>query len=158
MMTSLHTQRGSTLLEVLVVASILASIALGVFGSLSLLSRFHQKNMFAIKGQLLAEEGVEAVRFLKSSGWSTLTAFPRNTPRYLALATSTWSATTTPEVVDGIFFRQFIIRDVARDANGDIVSSGGTIDPGILRIESSVSWWWRGATSSALYQSYITNL
>lgn len=150
--------RGSTLLEVLVVAGILASIALGVFGSLSLLSRFHQKNMLTIKGQLLAEEGIEAVRYLKASGWSTLSNIPKDTPRYLAVLPSSWSVTTTPEVIDGAWYRSFILTSVYRDASSDIVSSGGTVDPNTLLITSSVSWAWRGSTSTASYQSYITNL
>lgn len=150
--------KGSTLLEVLVVAGILATIALSVFGTLSLLSRFHQKNMFAIKGQLLAEEGIEALRFIKAGGWSSLTSIPTNTARYLALSPSSWSVTATPEIVDGIFWRVIKVYSVSRDVSNDIVSSGGTVDPNTLLLESKVSWNWRGATSTASYQSYITNL
>jgi len=154
---SKHT-KGSTLVEVLVVAGVLASIALAVFGTLSLLSRFHQKNMSTIKAQLLAEEGIEALRFIKASGWSTLSGIPSGTARYLALSASSWGVTTTPEIVDGVFWRTVKVYAVSRDVSGDIVSSGGTVDPNTLLLESKVSWLWRGATSTTGYQSYITNL
>jgi type II secretory pathway pseudopilin PulG len=150
--------KGSTLLEVLVVTGVLASIALAVLGTLSLLSRFHQKDTLAIKGQLLAEEGVEALRFIKSSGWSSLSGIPSGSLRYLALSVSSWGVTTTPEVVDGEFWRTVKVYQVTRDATDDIVSSGGIVDPNTLLLESAVSWSWRGATSTASYQSYITNL
>lgn len=158
MIVRTSSSKGSTLVEVLVVAGVLASIALAVFGTLSLLSRFHQKNMSTIKGQLLAEEGIEAIRFIKASGWSTLTAIPVNTERYLSLSPSSWTVTTVPEVIDGLFWRTFKTFSVYRDASSDIVSSGGTLDQNTLLIQSSVSWNWRGATSTAQYESYITNI
>jgi type II secretory pathway pseudopilin PulG len=157
-MTKFKITRGSTLVEVLVVAGVLASIALAVFGTLALLSRFHEKNMSAIKAQLLAEEGIEALRFIKASGWSTLSGIPSGTARYLALSPSSWGVTTTPEIVDGEFWRVVKVYAVSRNVSGDIVSSGGTIDPNTLLLESNVSWVWRGATSTTGYQSYITNL
>jgi type II secretory pathway pseudopilin PulG len=150
--------KGSTLLEVLIVAGILASITLAVLGTLSLLSRFHQKDMLAIKGQLLAEEGIEALRYIKASGWASLSSIPPGTARYLSLSFSSWSVTDAPEVIDGSFWRTIKVYQVARDASGDIVSSGGSIDPDTLLLESTTSWDWRGATSSASYQAYITNL
>ena len=158
MTTRALSSKGSTLVEVLVVAGVLASITLAIFGTLSLLARFHEKNMSAIKGQLLAEEGIEAIRFIKASGWSTLSAIPVNTARYLTLSPSSWGVTTTPEIIDGEFWRTIKVYSVSRDVSSDIVTSGGVVDSNTLLIESSVSWLWRGATSTATYQSYITNL
>jgi len=150
--------KGSTLLEVLVVTGVLASIALGVMGTLATLSRFHQKDMLAIKGQLLAEEGIEALRFIKSSNWSALSSIPSGENRYLELSESSWGVTTTPEIVDGVFWRTVRVYEVMRDMNDDIVSSGGTIDPDTLLLRSDVSWDWRGATSTTGYSAYITNI
>jgi len=150
--------KGSTLLEVVVVTGILASITLAVLGTLSLLSRFHQKDMLTIKGELLAEEGIEALRFIKASGWNSLSAIPSGQTKYLSLGVSSWSVTDTPEVIDGAFWRSVRVLQVMRDSSDDIVPSGGTIDPNTLLLESSVSWNWRDATSTAEYQAYITNL
>ncbi len=157
MKKSSHTQ-GSVLLEVVVTSAIISLVSLSFLGTLATLSRFHQKNMLSIKGGLLAEEGIEAVRFVKGSGWSNLSSLPVNTPRYFELATSSWGVTTTPEIIDGLFYRSFILYSVARDAGDDIVSSGGTLDPNTFLVESRVSWNWRGATSTVSYKTYVTNI
>lgn len=151
-------QKGSTLTEVVVVSAILAVVSLAFLGTFSLLSRFHEKDMLTIKGELLAEEGVEALRLIKSGGWNTLSGLPMGSTRYLNLTPSSWSITTTPEVIDGIFYRSFIPYAVSRNASDDIVTAGGTTDPNTLLVSVSVSWNWRGATSTANYQSYMTNI
>ncbi len=156
-MISLHT-KGSVIIEVVVVSAIISMVSLAFLGTLSTLSRFHQKDMLAIKGGLLAEEGLEAVRYIKGSGWSNLSTVPLNTARYFELATSSWGVTTTPEIVDGIFYRFFKLSAVSRDVNDDIVSTGGTVDVNTFLVESNVSWNWRGSTSTSQYKTYVTNI
>lgn len=156
-MISFHT-KGSVMVEVVVVSAIISVVSLAFLGTLATLSRFHQKDMLSIKGGLLAEEGLEAVRYIKGGGWTALSSLPLNTSRYLALATSSWSATTTPEIVDGLFYRSFRLSAVYRDGSDDIVSSGGTLDPNTLFAESVVSWRWRNATSTTSYKTYVTNI
>lgn len=156
-MISLHT-KGSVIIEVVVASAIISLVSLAFLGTLTTLSIFHQKDMLAIKGGLLAEEGLEAVRFVKGSGWSNLSSLPFNTPRYFALGTSSWSATTTPEIIDGLFYRSFKLYQVYRDSNDDIVSSGGTVDNNTFFVESSVSWRVRNATSTITYKTYVTNI
>jgi hypothetical protein len=153
-----NTRKGSGLVEIVVAGAILSAVSLTFLGTLSLLSRFHQKDMLTIKGQLLAEEGLEALRLMKGAGWSVLSSMPTGTARYLALGSSSWTATTTPEVVDGQFSRSFMLSQVRRGATDDIVSSGGTVDPNTLLAEVTVSWLWRSATSSVTYRTYVTSL
>lgn len=151
-------KNGSALVEVLVSASILSIVTFSFLGVFTVLSRFHQKDMYSIKGGLLAEEGIEALRLMKSGGWNVLSSIPLSTDRYFALGTSTWSATTTPEVLDGIFYRKFKIYSVNRDVNEDITPSGGTLDSNTLFLESDVSWSWRGSTTTTTYKAYMTNI
>ena len=150
--------KGSTLLEVLVVAGILSAVCLSFIGTFVAVSRFHEKNMLAIKAELIAEEGLEALRLIKGDDWEGLSALTSGTTYYFYLATSSWSVTSTPEVIDGEFYRSFRPYAVYRDASDDIVSSGGTIDPGTLLFDVSVHWPWRGATTTANYKTYMTNL
>lgn len=150
--------KGSTLLEVLVVAGILSAICLSFIGTFVTVSRFHEKNMLAIKAELLAEEGLEAIRLIKGNGWSGLSALTPGNTYYFDLATSTWGVTTTPEVIDGEFYRSFRSYSVSRDASDNIVTSGGVIDSGTLLFDVSVHWQWRGATTTANYKTYMTNL
>lgn len=151
-------QTGSTLMEVVVVAAILSAVSLAFLGTFSLLSRFHEKNMLSIKGSLLAEEGIEALRLIKSSGWSNLADLASGSDRYLSLSASSWEIGSVPEVIDGRFYRILRIYPVSRDGADDIVSSGGTIDANTLFLESRVEWNWRGATTTTGYQAYITNI
>jgi hypothetical protein len=151
-------KKGSTIVEVIVAASILAVVSLAFLGAFSVLARFHQKDMDSIKGGLLAEEGLEAARLIKSGGWSVLSGIPSATTRYFALGTSTWGVTTTPEIIDGSFYRSFRVNQVSRDSSDDIVTSGGTVDPDTILLESTVSWNWRGATTSVTYKTYVTNI
>jgi Tfp pilus assembly protein PilV len=147
---------GSSLIEVLVVATILSVVSLTFLGSFAIISRFHEKNMYIIKSQLLAEEGMEALRLIKSNNWNIFTMGVKD--QYLSVASSTWMTTTTPEIIDGIFYRRFFASTVGRDANGDIVQNGGSADPNIYKVYVQVDWKWRDATTSARYYSYMTNL
>ncbi|MEN9621804.1 MAG: hypothetical protein RLZZ67_238 [Candidatus Parcubacteria bacterium] len=156
-MISFHT-KGSVIIEVVVASAIISLVSLAFLGTLSTLAVFHQKDMLSIKGGLLAEEGLEAVRFVKGSGWSNLSSLPLNTPRYFTLATSSWSVTTTPEIIDGLFYRSFKLNQVSRDGNDDIVPSGGTIDSNTFFAEASVSWRVRNATTTITYKTYVTNI
>lgn len=152
------TRKGSSLVEVVIGAGILSVVALAFLGTLSTLVGFHQKDMLSIKGTLLAEEGIEAVRFIKGSGWTNLSSIPAGQDRYLALGPSSWSVSQTPEVVDGVFFRSFRLSPVMRNASDDIVSAGGTVDSDTFLVDVSVAWNWRGATTTAIYKAYVTNI
>jgi hypothetical protein len=150
--------KGSVLLEVVVAASIMAVIALAFLGSFSVLTKIHERNMLYIKGDLLAEEGVEALRFVKASGWSSLSGLPSGASRYLSVGGSSWTITTTPEIIDAVFYRTVKVFQVSRDSSDNIVSSGGTVDPNTLLTEADVSWSYRGATTTVTYKTYVTNI
>ncbi|MEK7596656.1 MAG: type II secretion system protein [Patescibacteria group bacterium] len=153
-----HRESGSTLIEVVVVAAILSLVSLSFLGTFAALSSFHEKNQRAIKGLLLAEEGLEAVRLIKSGNWNDLAIIPPGSTRYLILSPLSWSITISPEIIDGIFYRSIRVFKVMRDINDDIVSSGGTIDLDTLRFESSVSWSVRNATATVSYEAYMTDI
>ena len=157
MFTNKMTQ-GSALTEVVLVAAILSVVSLVFLGTFSTLSRFHERDLFTIKGELLAEEGMEAIRFIKDGDWNILSGLIAGNQNYLALSPSSWSVTTIPEIIDGVFHRSFRVYSVSRDVSDDIVTSNGTVDSNTLRISVSVDWNWRGATSTANYQSIMTNI
>ncbi len=151
-------ESGSGLVEVVVAAGIASLVALSFFGAFATLSRFHVKDTLTIKGQLLAEEGLEVLRLIKGSDWSALSQLPVGEDLYLALAPSIWSSTSTPEIIDGTFFRTFRLMSVSRDSLDAIVSQGGVVDANTLLAEVSVSWSWRNATTTVTYKTYVTSL
>lgn len=149
--------RGNSLVEVVVAAALLSAVAVSFLGAFSFLSRSHQRDTLAVKGALLAEEGIEALRYIRGAGWSGLSSALGQT-RYLSLGVSSWSFTNDPEVIDGQFYRSVSVSAVSRDAENDIVETGGAVDTNTLLLESTVSWGWRGATSTITYRSYVTNM
>jgi hypothetical protein len=157
----MHTKKGSSLIEVIVVASIFATAFISFESTFIGLSKFHNRNTLQIKGQLLAEEGIEIIRYLRDSGWSSFSSIPLDTDYYFSLQIASWTATSTPEVVDGVFHRHFKLSEVQRSSllpSGPIVSSGGIIDPNTRKATLDVSWLWQDATSTIHYETYVIKL
>src|SRR3989338_1868128 len=122
---------GLTLVEVLVAAAIILVFLVALFQVHSLYLRRAFLNTGSIKGALLVEEGLEAVRFLRDSSWNTnIAPLALETDYNLVFQSNTWATTTTAFFIDDTFERKIIFSAVNRDTNGDIVSTGGILDPG----------------------------
>ncbi|MBI2405011.1 hypothetical protein HYV22_02425 [Candidatus Gottesmanbacteria bacterium] len=81
-------------------------------------------------------EAREAVRIVRDRGW---TEFAVNGTFHPVVLGSTWVLSAGGETVSG-FTRSIAISDVLRDANGVIVSSGGSVDPSTKQVAITVSW------------------
>ena|SRR3989344_6807071 len=150
---------GLTLVEVLVAAAIILVFLIALFQVHSLYLRRAFLNIGSIKGALLAEEGLEAVRFLRDSSWNTnIVPLALGTNYNLVLQSNTWSTTTASFFIDNTFERVIVFSSVNRDANGDIVSTGGALDPGTKLVTVSVSWRRGEATTTKSVATYITNI
>ncbi|MFA6158687.1 MAG: hypothetical protein WC763_03665 [Candidatus Paceibacterota bacterium] len=152
-----RSESGSGLIEVVVASAIVALVAVAFVGTFATLSQFHQRDTLTIKGQLLAEEGLEAILLMKGSGWETLSNLPKDEDEYLSLSSS-WGTTSTPEIVGGVFHRSFRLASVVRDGSDNIIPSGGSVDSGTLLATVVVSWAWKGATSTVTYKTYVTSI
>lgn len=119
-----------------------------------------KKNADRVAATYLAQEGVEAARFMRDASWASIETLPVDTPRYLDITSSAISITATPEVI-GAFERTVFIHDVYRaNAGDDIVPStsavGKTLDPETKLVEVVVS-----APTSGIevtLGAYLTNL
>ncbi len=150
-------EKGFTLVEVLISASVILVSVIALVGVHSLYIRTALSNSEAIKAAYLAEEGLEVVRFWRNSSWSQKVApIPLGTSYGLTLSGVTWATSTNQYV--GSFQRQVTLSAVGRDASGDIVASGGTVDPNTLLVTSQVSWMKGGATTTKAISTYLTNL
>jgi len=154
-----NSSSGLTLVEVLVATSIILvflSALLGVYG-LYLKTAFSSGEV--IKAAELAEESLEVMRFLRNSSWDTSIApLSLDTDYYLAFGAGDWDVSTANIFVDNLFERKVRLSAVSRDVNGDVVSSGGTLDPNTLLVVSAVSWRSGGATTTKSISTYITDL
>src|SRR5258708_3473724 len=84
-----------------------------------------------------ASEGLEAVRSIKNQGFTKLvnsggTGVIRN-------ASNVWAFGGGSNAF-AKYLRVITIADAQRDSSGNIVASGGTIDPNIKKVTSTVTW------------------
>ncbi len=150
---------GLTLVEVLIAASIVLVFVVALTGVHSLYLRTALKSGNVIKATYLAEEGIEAVRFLRNTSWDTnIATLILDTNYGMVFNGTTWQASTTNTTIDGMFVRTVVFSAVYRDSSQDIVISGGTLDPNTLKVTSTVSWDSPGASSNKVISTYLTNI
>ena len=152
--------KGIGLVEVIVSVSILTIIMIGLISAFNYYVGTGIRSTEKIQGALLAEETLEALRFLRDSGWSNIGDLTTGTPYHLEFTGVLWKATTTQIIIDGTFEQTFVVDDVyRRDSDDDIIpfSSGDakTLDPDTLLI--TVSILADGATTTEI-GTYMANL
>jgi len=129
-------QRGQSLVELLVAIAIsmliVPALLTGLVASQDGKAQLAQRS----QGILLLKETDEAIRNIRENGWTT---FAINGTYHPQKSGSTWILANGSETINGIT-RSIVIGDVQRDANGNIVSSGGTIDPSTKSVITTVSW------------------
>lgn len=149
---------GSGILEVIVG---LAIVAVGVFSLLRAYNyylNFALLHKYNVQAVLLAEEGVEAVKLLRDTSWSSkITPLGTGTPYGIAFVGSSWTSTTTRQYIDGRFDRTFVLSEVYRDSN-DRIASSGTLDSNTRKLIVSVSSRNMLATTTKSISTYITNI
>lgn len=150
--------RGMALVEILIGAAIIAMAIVAASSSFNMYINYALANQENIKASYLLEEGLEVFTFFRDGGWtSNISNLSTNTPYYLYFTGTVWTATTTPQYVDGKFLRSIVVIDLNRDANDDI-SVAGTNDPNIKQITVTVSYFQGHSTTTKLTSTYISNL
>lgn len=154
-----HTRNvsGVSLVEVIVGISILAIILLAVGFSVNAFVDARSRLVLDAQALYLAEEGLEITRALRNEDWNTIDALSVDTVYYFDVATTTLAIGSTPEVIDGQFYREVIFREVYRDSDDDIVASttsGATVDDEIVEAEVSVG----GPTATTTLRALIGNI
>ena len=107
--------KGISLIEVIIGAAIISStfvITLSVYGSLTRLS---YQTLPRIQSAMLTDEGVQALRSMRDTDYSSISGLSLNTPYYLVWsdASSSFYATTTPVLIDSMFSRTFTLSNIS---------------------------------------------
>lgn len=143
------------------IVAAVAIIALSIFGLLSVAGvslKTLRNNTANIQAAFLLEEGMEAAKTLRDSGWDgNVAPLSAGINYYFEFNGVTWKATTTNTFIDGTFERKFAVDNVNRDGNDDIAPVG-TFDPNTKKITVSVSWLTPNGTTTRSISSYITKL
>ncbi len=148
-------EAGVSLVEVLVAIAIISIILVAVGFSVTAFVSAREKLLNDTKSLYLAEEGYEILRVIRDDDWNTLDALTREATYYLDVSTTTLAVSTTPEVIDGEFYRSFVLNVAYRNNNDDFVETGGTLpDAGTVHVEMSVF----GPNGTTTLSALLTNL
>lgn len=153
-----HTnQQGFFLIEVVVAASIISVVLILLLGSIQNSVQASKRSLERTQVSYLLEEGAEATKSIRDGSWSTISALTNGTTYYLSWNGSGWSFTTTPQQIDA-FTRTVTFDSVSRESSDDIVTAGGTLDPGTRKITVAVSWSTPSGTQTETLVFYIANI
>ncbi|MDP2720820.1 MAG: hypothetical protein Q8O75_02670 [bacterium] len=150
-------EKGIGLVEILIV---IAVIAVGFLAIISFLI-FSRGVTFQVarntRATSLAEEDTEAIRAMRDESWSSnIATLTFGTTYYPVISGDKWTLTTTnPGLIDNLYTRTVVVENVGRDANGNIVASGGTNDPKTKKVTSTVSWTEDGRNKQVVLTTYI---
>lgn len=78
----------------------------------------------------------EAVKSVKENSW---TDFAKNGIYHMAIVDNFWKLESGAINIDG-FNRSILISDVYRDVSGNIVTTGGNLDPSTKKVMITISW------------------
>ena len=146
--------RGITVVEALVGISILGFVLVFVSMTQTVFFAASGKVLNTTKAMYLAEEGQELIRYVRDEDWDEIAALTVGTDYYFDVTSGDIATTTSPEVIDTIFTRKFVLNNLNRDANDDFVESGGSSDTGGRVVTVTVSW----GTESTSLTALVTNI
>jgi type II secretory pathway pseudopilin PulG len=148
--------RGFFLIEVIVATAIIATVLILLVGAIQDSVEVSKRALERTQAAYLLEEGVEAVKSVRDTAWSTIAGLTSGTTYYLSWTGSAWALTTTPSTID-VFTRTIVCATVYRDANDDIATSG-TADTGTRSCTVTVAWSAPSGTQSQNLTFYISDI
>ncbi len=151
-------QRGVSLIEVVIATSIITLTLVVLVTVYSLVARYSLTNIRSFKATGLAEEGVEALGFLRDASWtSKIAPLALNTTYRLYWNGSAWTTPLSAPLLENRYDVTFRLTAVNRDASFNVVSSGGTTDSSSRKAAVSISWREGTATTTKTLETYIFN-
>ncbi len=148
------------MIEILIgitVAGILISGAVLTI-TVSLRSNVQNKNIQSATS--LGQELLDKTSVYTEGGWLNIYSLEKSPTQYhLATSGPSFIASSGAEAIelDGISFtRYFVLENVNRNSDGNIVTSGGADDPSTQKITVVVSWPEGGDTPTTSFNKYLT--
>jgi hypothetical protein len=158
-MKLVNLKKGISLVEVIIASSIIGLSMIyisNVYGNFLTLSL---ENTDKVQAVFLLDEGVEAMKTMRSYAWSTIASSTPGVVYYLTWQSGRWQSTTTLTLVDNKFIRKYTVSNVYRDPTTlNIVDVGGTLNSDSKIINMDVSWNYKGSTSTKTTSFYMFNL
>lgn len=144
--------KGQTLIELLITIGLSAILIPALLVGFSATRNARAQQEQRLQATAYFKEAQEAMRTIQANGWENLV----NGTFHPIVSGSTWALAAGSEIISGVgFTRQIVISDVFRDTNGNIVATGGILDPSTKLVAISVSWT-NPISSSVTTDSYLT--
>jgi hypothetical protein len=124
---------------------------------------FGRENLNQARAVLLAEEGIELMRYLRDDSFVAISSMQNGAVYGLSVSTTTIATTTMLSLIDNTYLRTVTVFPAYRATSGDdlVASTSGVskaIDPDTKLARVSVSWRSGASTSTVSLSTYLTNI
>lgn len=164
-----YNNKGVSIIEIVVIIGVISIIFTSIWSLLSFSLAHSSFAKHSAQANVLVQEAMEATRSYRDTvPWNNndvadeydgLGVIDVETPYHPSIAVNPpirWAMIEGQETI-GVFTREIVFSDVYRDANDDIVLSGGSFDADTKLITASVSWQEGSRTHEVSAQMYLTN-
>lgn len=149
---------GQSLIELLVALGLAVTVMMMALGIMRFLIHLGANDPVAQTGALLARKAADSAVEAAAGSWATVAGAAQGQQYHVATGTAGFVLVTGPatSTVNGILYTNYITVDpVFRSATDTIVASGTVPDPATKKITITSSWWYGGATSTEVIESYV---
>lgn len=133
-MYKIFAQSGHTLIELIVALGILALALPALLTGLALSAQNNQRHDLRQQAQQLLLESQEAIRAIRSTGWASVSTPGVYHPEFVS---GEWSLVPGSSERNG-YTTSVTISEVRRSLTGEIVQTGGWVDPSTLQVQYDV--------------------
>lgn len=150
-------KNGQSLVEIIVAMALAALLLPALLTGLVAAREGKAQQIQRTEATAYLIEAQEAMRSIRELGWSAIST---NGIYHPVISGSAWALASGSQTINE-YQRSIEISDVRRNSAGDIVQSGGNLDPSTRRIDINVSWISplpTQITSTAYLTRYLDNL
>lgn len=130
-------KKGQSIVEMLVVIGLMAIMIPGLLTGFVASRESKPQTKNRLEAITYLKEAKGALRIVREEDWDNIITSGAFHPE---ISGSTWVLQPGSETIGGNYVRNIEIFDVYRDSSGDIVDTGGTLDPSTKRAGVIVSW------------------
>lgn len=157
MNTIIFNKKGFSLVEALVMMFVASVCIFVVWKVYTLYIKVSLANPALFQASFLAEEGIEAIKFMRDTKWDNIATLTLDTDYTLVFTGTAWATTTNTIWIDNKFDRRVRVSAVYRDTSGNITTSG-TLDTNTKKVVATVSWKKDSATTTRQITTYVNNI
>lgn len=146
--------KGQILIELIIAIGLGTIIIASIFSLFVDIGQANLQSLEQTQGEKYVEEGVEALYSIREKSWNDLVNF--SYPAHPVENSSVWELQNGSEILADNFTRQITMEPVYRNAtSGEIVTSGGVIDPSTKKFTITISWQ-KPRTTTISKEIYLT--